>query len=256
MNTDVETNAESTPDAIASAAERYLGDLKVKRVQRAEAELAKARDRLAEAEATLAEAAEAVTRHESNATRAAVVEAEGELVIARNTLPIYEKRLATAKGRWSDEMRAVALDRVTKEREWLTCQPKREAIKGQIAEAARELIRAARELENLTLHQQGLSIDLRHAMEVFGERVENHHYLTPDNRIHIADAIAGACKAESYGVYVWRDHCPTYARGGAVYAVPAARAVIDDNRREQQHARNDERRREVDHDIYAREQGL
>lgn len=227
------TNTDAT--ALDAAANHFLQTERTKRVEKAQAALTGAEQRAAEAEAEHERSCAQLVQHEWDGSRRALLAAEHELTIARAAHAQRTKQLALAKGRWSDADRAMALAKVTAEREWAAMPSKRDAIKKKMTQAAATMIGHARELIDLTVHQQGLGMQLTEAAERFGHTVQAHHFVVPAYSVHVADAILTACRSLSFSPWDWREMDPTKLAGGVV-PIAGLRAQLEPI--ERMHERN------------------
>lgn len=197
------TNTDDT--AIEAAAERFLADLRAKRVAKAESDLAVARDRLAKAQADSEQAAANYAQHPWDGNRKAVLAAREEVELVSALAEHAERALAKARERFPRDVRERAIARVRAEREWQGIRAKREAIEAKLADATGALVAAVREMNDLVMAQAGLALELRHSKEAFEGRAFDHDYPTPDPTRLAGGAIADACRDAKYSPYDFRS---------------------------------------------------
>lgn len=154
------------PEAIDAGAERLLGDMKAKRVAKAESALQSAREALAAAELEEQQAAAAMANNP--AARARLVEASDSVKVAASMVSHYERQAAIANQRWSAEHKQAALTMVEAERERASLMGRLDPVLAQLTDSIVKVIDTLNEAFAMVRAHHDLNFDRVMASEQLG----------------------------------------------------------------------------------------
>ncbi len=200
------TITNTDPSAIESSAERRISDIRAVRINKAEAKMGKARERLASAQAEAELAAASMSVNDWDGARKSVLAAESECVLATSLVAHCERALTKAKARVTPEERQAAIDLVTSERKRASFMTDIGPYLEKIEQAAVALLENAQAVLDRIVEHSGDGLTARDALDALGQPNQEAMLLAqPSARGHISSAVLAACRTAGFSPWDFKE---------------------------------------------------